>query len=189
MEEIMLVPKLGYEVIQVRNGKIIKRIQSPCHSYTRWFIRKLCNATLYEYIMDNRLKYKTEDYDSVGTLLTDKEAKEIQVSKIAVGASNRAFSLDDYKLYDKRMEVLRSQTDLWTEISPPTESGNTCYWEVQAKFNITDEWDIWETGLFAFMLMEDGYYRYFLLARDVLPSPFHVVPGDIVFVRYKCTVG
>jgi hypothetical protein len=181
MEEMKIVPRLGFEIIQVRDGKVIKKIDSPCHSYTRWFIRRLTTATLYVPDIAYRPQVKTEE----GYLLKTSNPTEIEVWKIAIGASNQPFSFDDYRLYDKRMEVYRAGFT----ITYPTEEGNTCYWEVQAKFNIDREFDIWETGLFAFELMEDGYDRYYLLARDVLSNPIHVVPGDIVFVRYKCTVG
>jgi hypothetical protein len=181
MKEYKITPRLGFEIIQIREGKIMKSINSPCHSYTRWFVRRLACATLYIPELNFRPKIKTEE----GYLLANARPTEIETWVIAIGASNQPFSFDDYKLYDKRMEISRAGFT----ITYPTDEGNTCYWEVQGRFNIETEFDIWETGLFAFELMEDGYDRHWLIARDVLPSPFHVVPGDIVYVKYKCTVG
>jgi hypothetical protein len=104
--------------------------------------------------------------------------------KMACGSSNTPFSIDDYRLYNKKDEV----TTL-TQTEPPTATNGGAEMEYEGVVNITSEYDLWEVGMFSLLYTHDLSPRYYLASRDVLPSPIHVYAGDKVHIRYKIMVG
>jgi hypothetical protein len=182
--ELVTKPRLTYEILHYRKGKLLHHIKSPCHSFTRWFTRIMgcvfCGESggrflQLEVITEEGLTKRINDYPT------------IELKKIAIGASNQPFSYDDYRLIDKRAEAVWG-TENWTTTIPPTESGTSVYFEHQGRHPINQEFDVWECGLFSYTYMTDLYYHYVLISRDVLSNPIHVLPGDVVFVRYRGTV-
>jgi hypothetical protein len=184
MMKLETKPRLTYEVLHYRKGKLLHHIKSPCHSFTRWFTRIMgcvfCGESGDRFL---QLQVIAED----GNTYRIDSYPRIELRKMAIGASNQAFSYDDYRLIDKRVEALKG-TDNWTTTIPPTESGTSVYFEHQGKHPINTEFDVWECGLFSYTYMTDQYSHYVLITRDVLPNPIHVLPGDVVFVRYRGTV-
>jgi hypothetical protein len=184
MMELETKPRLTYEILHYRKGKLLHHIKSPCHSFTRGFTR-IMGCTFGGDSMARYLQLQVVAEDG-GTYRIN-TAGRIDPYKTAIGASNQAFSYDDYRLLDKKVEAVKG-TDKWTTTIPPTEEGTSVYFEHQGKHEINEEFDVWECGLFSYTYMTDQSYHYVLIARDVLSNPIHVLPGDVVYVRYKGTV-
>jgi hypothetical protein len=163
-------PNLRLRIEHYRDGKLIRVVDRPTHSFTKWFSRGVINTIL----RSGTLEMLHEDgYWRIGYL---------DPRKIAIGDDNTPFALDDYRLKHKLFEVWKYSQD-YTETIPPTDIGQQCVFEHQAVFRFTDTYNIWELGFFS-----ETNYGGWLISRDVLDSAITVINGDTLVVKYKGVV-
>jgi hypothetical protein len=168
----------------LRNGKTIQVLRQNCESFTKWFKRFVGDVfTGAGYRGFSRLDVK----DVNGKLSTPGYNQYLYyhyiVKGMAIGTSNTPFDPEQYELQAKLMDAtgLTKSIDL-------QDYDTSVKFELTGTFNINVETDINETGLYGTYRDEGGTDHVFLVSRDVLTTPIHVVPGDVLIVRYRITI-
>ena len=102
---------------------------------------------------------------------------------IGIGTSDAPFDYTQYQL----QSLLMYATGLTKSIDCQDWDTGVRF-EITGTFNIQTETDIKETGLYGKILYYVDSYATYLASRDVLTTPIHVVPGDVLIVRYRITI-
>jgi hypothetical protein len=167
-----------------RNNDLTADLKTPLHSYTRWWVHALCLRFAYKFGENAGLWFRDENGDYYGPNYLVYLSYDTYPSKVAVGASNQAYSYDDYKLI-----VKKDETTTINLIERPTATNGGAEMEFEGIVNVTSEYNLWEAGLFSSLWASGWVQKYYLVARDVLPNPIRVHAGDKVHLRYKIIVG
>jgi hypothetical protein len=171
-----------------RNGQKIFWHAQPCQSFTKWFKRIVGNFLSGN---GNSNFTQLQIKDTSGNLRTilkvGSSGKPAMygnvVTNIAIGTSDAAFDYEQYELQSKLM----SATGLTKSIDLQ-DYDTSVRFELTGTFNIRTETDIKETGLYGWATDTNLNDYNFLASRDILSTPIHVVPGDVLFVRYRITI-
>jgi hypothetical protein len=199
MKEKVIPEDWGHPII-VRGEVEVKKIGGkkvvfPIRSFSRWAHRALMNFVLPAYAsadckapisfthpqikdIDGNLRSWREDnyYGPMG--------RYHFCAKLQVGNDATPWDYDDYKLKGPKDEATAYSRRLDT-----TEENSSIKAEFQGLIQATNTYDIKETGLFGSFAIDPSTTFYFLVSRDVLPSPIPVEPFDVVVVYYRFTVG
>lgn len=214
VKKTVSIPVFRLERELYRNSLLVQK--GECHSLTRWARRFLINmlvkdvkleapgATLNTpFVRFTCLPIKSwEGYMrewSDGIVNLSKPPNDALLLPLVgrfnfmvmamIGKSDQPESPDDYNLInpgDPPISALRKQDIL--------EDGVSYSCELQTNFQVTDTYEVKETGLlgsFCFYESDTAPCRYgnFLVSRDLVTPPLPVTPGDIVIVVYRLVVG
>jgi hypothetical protein len=171
-----------------RNGQKVFSHAQPCQSFTKWF--KL-------FLADFLTGVGTKGFSNVPIKCVDGSVRKISnwyddypyiyythcVQNIAIGTSDAGFNYTQYELQSKLMDA----TGLTKSIDVSDWDTSVRY-ELTGTFQINTEADIKETGLYGMIRAEGRVNAVFLASRDILSTPIHVVPGDVLIVRYRVTI-
>jgi len=166
-----------------RDGKVLKRIEKQGDALTLNF------AKLLAMILVGTEELNTKNYanfieygGSSETLIIGYSGynfcyEECYEGYIEIGTGTSPPKPTDYKLenlvkreYVKTINIIYG--DNYIEVA------------ISGSITVNTEMDINEIGLTIRAQNNSGYLRYFLLARDVLPSPVHVTTGQTVTITY-----
>jgi hypothetical protein len=172
-----------------------KKVVFPIRSFSRWAHRALMNYVLPNYASSLTKAPLTFTHLPIKNLIGDlrgwNEAETTPpvscfhfCGKLRVGASDAPWDYDQYNLQDPKDEASAYSRRLDT-----TEENNIVKAEFQGLIQASDTYNIKETGLIGVFYPSTGSTDYYLVSRDILPSPIPVEPFDVVVVYYRFTVG
>jgi len=176
--------KAEVECELLRNSKTIQIHKQDCQSFTQSF---------KHFIGDFLTGTKYRGFTPLPIRCVDGADRYMGASEyiyffyitknIAIGTSDVPFDYSDYDLKSKLMDAtgLTKSIDL-------QDYNTSVRFELTGTFNIATETDVKETGLYGTFKAESGGEYTFLVSRDVLTTPIHVVPGDVLIVRYRITI-
>jgi hypothetical protein len=180
--------KAEIEFELLRGGKRVLHRKHRCRSFTKWFKRIIADA----------MTYCGRSYFS-NLPVTDVEGNTVSpctyyennlywyhlhiVDNIAIGTSDAPFDWTQRELGQKLMDATGMTRSIDTE-----DYDTSVRFELTGTFNITQEADIKETGLYGRLARSYINTNRFLVSRDVLSTPIHVVPTDVLIVRYRITI-
>ncbi len=171
----------------------------PSNSFSRWanrfFVNMMVQKEKWLSQYDAPVQYTTlniTDYTNTVGVWSDMDynapygVKHLYriTDAIGIGQSNTAWDYNQYHL-----QGFKQWADSYIKRTDITESDSSIYFEFQGVFNITSNFNLWETGLYGKFLDENRNHRLFLVSRDVLSSAIPVVSGDVIVVIYRFTVG
>ena len=172
-----------------------KKVVFPIRSFSRWAHRALMNYVLPNYASSYTRAPLTFTHLPIKNLNGElKSWYEVDTfapvscfyfcGKLMVGASDTAWSYDQYNL-----QLPKDEASAYSRRLDTTEEGSVVKAEFQGLIQASDTYDIKETGLIGAFYPTVGPIDYYLVSRDVLPSPIPVEPFDVVVVYYRFTVG
>jgi len=174
--------ELEYELL--RNGKTVKTHRQECQSFTKsfkHFIGNFLSGTGYRGFsrlpitcLDGVNRDMSYDFILYEYFIT---------TNIAIGTSDTPFDYTQYELQSKLMDAtgLTKSIDL-------QDYNTSVRFELTGTFNVAVEADVKETGLYGQFVATDRNDYKFLVSRDVLTTPIHVLPNDVLIVRYRITI-
>jgi hypothetical protein len=172
-----------------RNGKTVKVHKQDCQSFTRHFKRL---------VADIFTGMERKGFTSLPITFTDGTQQKPYstangsghswtwmdtVTGIAIGTSDAPFDYTQYELQRKFMDA----TGL-TKSMDVQDYDTSVRFELTATFNINAETDVKEIGLYGSTVIDYYTTKKYLVSRDVLTTPIHVVQGDVLIVRYRITI-
>jgi len=186
-------------VVRDRNGKLISQTTGKGHSWVRNWIRIL-GQLFYNRIDTNELVSLTNtaggssNFVSANTAvylkppLTFNADAGVEVQGVRVGTSDTAFSKLDYELIARIVHGNASGQLLYgaTTVEGYVETDAQAYVRIIRGFTNSSGATITVKEIGIAILNRSGTTNaYFLVCRDVLPSPQSVPDGAALTVRYK----
>jgi hypothetical protein len=180
--------KAELECELLRNGKTVQVLKQDCQSFTKWFKHGLsavlttagrrgwANVPIRDISGVDQTLYWYTEYQDYGTWFD-------VVENIGIGTSDAPFDYTQHQL----QSLLMYATGLTKSIDCQDWDSSVRF-EITGTFNIQTEADVKETALYGKAIK--GYHDYFtyMVSRDILSSPIHVIPGDVLIVRYRITI-
>jgi hypothetical protein len=180
--------KAEVEFELLRGGKRVLHRKQRCRSFTKWFKRiiadamTLCGRTYFTNLSITDVAGSTVApfaYYSVPLYWYHIHV----VDGIGIGTSDTPFDYTQNELIQKLMDATGLTRSVDTQ-----DYDSSVRFELTGTFNIQQEADIKETGLYGKLARDSSNTNRFLVSRDVLSTPIHVVPTDVLIVRYRITI-
>jgi len=176
--------KAEISVRLIRGDKEILNQTFPCRSFTLWFKRFLANfltGTGIRGFSNRPVKDITNTDRTMGYQYG--VAGNYATHNMAIGDSSAHFEWTQYHLQGFKMWATGLTRSVDVTDEPPS-----VIFELTGTFQITESFEVKETGLFGQLTDTVGTVRTFLVSRDILASPIPVIPGDVLIVRYRFVI-